>query len=82
VDVCEFEGSSFPRLCQEIQHRHGEVGQQQHLVFQQKVYWKSMSFSYWKFMYFMLYLTFVKMSSSLSGMINGGSSREPHAALT
>jgi len=27
VDDCVFEGSSFHRLCQEIQHRHGEVGQ-------------------------------------------------------
>lgn len=27
VDECEFEESSFHRLCQEIQKRNGEVGQ-------------------------------------------------------
>jgi len=36
VDNCEFEGSSFHRLCQEIENRNGEVGQVTHfLIFQQ-----------------------------------------------
>ena len=62
LDACVFEGSSFPRLCHEIQHCKGEVGLITALLFQQEVKWKSNSFSDWKFMYFMLYLIFVKMS--------------------
>jgi len=40
LDGCVFEGSSFPRLCHEIEHCEGEVGQITALLFLQEVKWK------------------------------------------